>query len=91
MFFRRRGNTRISGGFPHIKLETANTVSGPPARKDQKTARPHATQGFSAGAFHAPDNSFKGTKGNGEWDDGRPARRRTGNRRRIADVEALPV
>ena len=30
MFFRRRGNTRISGGFPHIKLETANTVSGAP-------------------------------------------------------------
>ena len=30
MFFRRRGNARISGGFPHIKLETANTVSGAP-------------------------------------------------------------
>ena len=30
MFFRRRGNTRISGGFPHIKLEMANTVSGAP-------------------------------------------------------------
>jgi len=44
MFFRRRENTRISGGFPHIKLETANTVSGPPGaqRPENRPAPRHA-------------------------------------------------
>ena len=72
MFFPGRENVRIYGGLAHMKLETGNTVSCPPGAQRPENRPLPRPAGLLRRRLPRFGHSFRGMKGNGGWDAGRP-------------------